>query len=153
MHCWFTKTNGRMWQMEIIGLNEKAGSSNSQTHFKLLLKRSVQCTDKVKSVLLLGTKNMCVSHSVVSNSLRLHRLYPTPPSSSVHGILQARILEWVAIPLLQWIFPTQGSNLGLLSIAGKFFTTWGTGKTPDIILNLTKSLFHLSHQGNQEMSY
>ena len=36
------------------------------------------------------------SHSVVSNSLRPYRLY-SPPGSSVHGILQARILEWVAI--------------------------------------------------------
>ena len=35
----------------------------------------------------------------------------SPPRSSVHGILQARILEWVAI-LLQGIFLTQGSNLG-----------------------------------------
>ena len=36
--------------------------------------------------------------------------------SSVHGILQARILEWVAIPFSRgWIFPTQGSNLGLLN--------------------------------------
>ena len=34
---------------------------------------------------------------VVSNSLWHHGLY-SPPSSSVHGILQARILEWVAIP-------------------------------------------------------
>ena len=32
---------------------------------------------------------------------------------TVHGILQARILERVAIPLLQGIFPTQGSNPGL----------------------------------------
>ena len=38
----------------------------------------------------------------------------SPPGSSVNGILQARILESVAIPLLQWIFPTQGSNQGLL---------------------------------------
>jgi len=30
------------------------------------------------------------------------------------GILQARILEWVVIPLSRGIFPTQGSNLGLL---------------------------------------
>ena len=36
----------------------------------------------------------------------------SPPGSSVHGILQARTLEKVA--LLQGIFPTQGSNLGLL---------------------------------------
>ena len=38
----------------------------------------------------------CVSRSVVSNSLQPHGLY-SPPGSSVHGILQARILEWVAI--------------------------------------------------------
>ena len=39
----------------------------------------------------------------------------SPPGSSVHGTLQARILEWVAIhSLLQRIFPNQGSNPGLL---------------------------------------
>jgi len=32
------------------------------------------------------------------------------PGSSVHGILQARILEWVAMASLQQIFQTQGSN-------------------------------------------
>ena len=32
---------------------------------------------------------------------------------TVHGILQARILEWVAFPLLQRIFPIQGLNPGL----------------------------------------
>ena len=32
------------------------------------------------------------SHSVMSNSLQPHGLY------TVHGILQARILEWVAFP-------------------------------------------------------
>ena len=38
-----------------------------------------------------------------------------PTGSSVHGILQARILEWVAIPFEgQGIFQTQGSNPGLL---------------------------------------
>ena len=36
------------------------------------------------------------------------------PGSSVHGILQARILEWVAIPFFQGIFPIHGSNPGLL---------------------------------------
>ena len=32
----------------------------------------------------------------------------SPPGSSVHGILQARILEWVAIPFSRGIFPPQG---------------------------------------------
>ena len=36
------------------------------------------------------------------------------PGSSVHGILQARVLEWVA--LLHGIFPNQGSNLHLLCL-------------------------------------
>ena len=36
----------------------------------------------------------------------------SPPGPSVHGILQARILGRHSI--LQEIFPTQGSNLGLL---------------------------------------
>ena len=37
----------------------------------------------------------------------------SPPGSSVHGILQARILEWVAISS-SGVFPTQGLNLWLL---------------------------------------
>ena len=41
----------------------------------------------------------------------------SPPGSSVHGILQARILEWVAMPsILQGIFPTKGSNPRLLRL-------------------------------------
>ena len=52
-------------------------------------------------------------------SLSRVRLFATPmdcrlSGSSFHGILQARVLDWVAIFLLQGIFPTQGSNLGLL---------------------------------------
>ena len=36
------------------------------------------------------------------------------PGFSIHGILQARILEWGSHSLLQGIFQTQGTNLGLL---------------------------------------
>ena len=47
----------------------------------------------------------------------------SPPGSSVHGILQTRIPEWVAIP-----FPRGSSQPGdqtLVShIAGRFFTIW-----------------------------
>ena len=43
------------------------------------------------------------------------------PGSSVHGILQARILEWVAIPFSRGIIPTQASH-----IAGGFFTVCTT---------------------------
>ena len=40
----------------------------------------------------------------------------SPPDSSVHGILQARILEWVAISSSRGIFPTQGWNPCLLRL-------------------------------------
>ena len=45
----------------------------------------------------------------------------SPPGSSVHGILQERILEWVAIPF------SRGSSrprdrTPVYNIAGKFFT-------------------------------
>ena len=36
-----------------------------------------------------------------------------PMEYKVHGILQARILEWVAFPFSRGIFLTQGSNPGL----------------------------------------
>ena len=36
-----------------------------------------------------------------------------PMDYTVHGILQARILEWVDLSVLQGIFPTQGSSLSL----------------------------------------
>ena len=49
----------------------------------------------------------------------------SPPGSSVHGILQTRILEWVAC-LLKGIFPTQGGHLCLLALASKLFTTNAT---------------------------
>ena len=42
-----------------------------------------------------GLKVKALVASVMSDSLGPHGLYP--PGSSVHGILQARILEWVAI--------------------------------------------------------
>ena len=49
-----------------------------------------------------------LSRSVMSDSLQCHGL--SPPGSSVPGILQARILEWVAMPSSKGIFLTQGSN-------------------------------------------
>ena len=60
----------------------------------------------------------CLSKSVVSN---WDPMDCSPPGSSVHGTLQARIMEWVSHSLLQGIFPTQGLNL-VSRIAGGFFT-------------------------------
>ena len=52
----------------------------------------------------------------------------SPPGFSVHGILQAKILEWgvECHSLLHRNFPTQGSNPGLLP--WRLFTVWATGQ-------------------------
>ena len=52
----------------------------------------------------------------------------SPPGSSIHGIFQARVLEWAAISFSRDPFPTQGSNTGPL--------------------HCRQMLYHLSHQGS-----
>ena len=49
------------------------------------------------------------------------------PGFSVHGILQARILEWVASSFSRGIFLIQGSSLGLL-YCRQILYCWATGK-------------------------
>ena len=49
------------------------------------------------------------------------------PGSSIHGILQARILEWVAIPFSRDL-PDPGIEPGSPALAGRFFTTEPPGK-------------------------
>ena len=49
----------------------------------------------------------------------------SPPGSSVHGILQARILKWAAIPFSRG--PSQPNDRTWVSCtAGRFFTIWAT---------------------------
>ena len=57
-------------------------------------------------------KGESVSRSVVSDSLGPHGLY-SPPGSSVHGSLQAGILERVAVSSSWGIFPPWGLKPGL----------------------------------------
>ena len=70
------------------------------------------------------------AHLVMSDSLQHHRDCRLS-GSSVHGILQARIVEWVAIPP-PGIFPTQGSNLCLYgSCTGRqAFYPWSHLESP-----------------------
>ena len=49
----------------------------------------------------------------------------SPPGSSVHGILQARILEWVAVSFSRgssWV----RNQTQVFHMAGSFFIIWGT---------------------------
>ena len=75
---------------------------------------------------------MAESHSVESNSLQPHGC--SPPSSSVHGILQARTLEWAAEPSSRESFPgIKPRSPESLILAGRFFTTEPLGKPQTLI--------------------
>ncbi|XDA77321.1 hypothetical protein R6Z07F_007455 [Ovis aries] len=51
----------------------------------------------------------------------------SPPGSSVHGILQAKILEWVAIPFSRGSAQPR-DRTQVSCIAGRFFTILATGE-------------------------
>ena len=53
-----------------------------------------------------------------------HPVDCSPPGSSVHGILQARILGWVAIAFSRASFQPQTSNPGLLCLLHSLALLW-----------------------------
>ena len=97
------------------------------------------------------------------------QLCPTlwdPMDCIVHEILQARILEWVAFPLLQGIFPTRGmespalradsfpaepqekpknARVGGLSLLQGIFPTQGSNRG---LLHCRRIPYQLSYQGS-----
>ena len=52
-------------------------------------------------------------------------MFCSPPGSSVHGVLQARKLEWVTIPFSRG-FSWPRDQTWVSYIARRFFTIWAT---------------------------
>ena len=69
-----------------------------------------------------GPKDVCARSLSQSYLTLCDPLGCTPPGSSVHGILQARILEWVAMPFSGDI-PNPGIEPRSPALAGRLFTT------------------------------
>ena len=83
-----------------------------------------------ESVKVKGTQSCPTLDNLVDCSL---------PDSSVHGILQARILEWAAIPFSKgYLWPRDQTQVS--HIAGRFFTICVTREAPPILYMSTKSL-------------
>ena len=87
-------------------------------------------------------------HSVMSTSF-CDSMDCSPPGSSVHGILQARVLEWVAIP-----FSRRSSwprdRTWVSCTAGRFFTIWASRKAPLIDAWLTYNIILISRTQNND---
>ena len=70
--------------------------------------------------------------SLQSCTTLCNSMHHSPPGSSVHGILQARILEWVAI------FYSRGYSRLRDRLAGRFFTTSTTWEALLLLLLLSR---------------
>ena len=73
------------------------------------------------------------------------------PGSSVHGIFQAKILAWVAIFLLQEIFPTQGLNPGLPHCRQILYPRSSKGSPSQVALVVKKNKKQKTHLPMQEI--
>ena len=77
---------------------------------------------------ILNTLSAVYAKSLQSRPTICNPMDCNPPGSSAHGILQARMLEWVAMPPLG-DFPNPGiepASLTSPALASGFFNTRGT---------------------------
>ena len=101
----------------------------------------VNCNEegyKKKNLYMHITEPLCCTveiNNIVSQlcewKLPIHGwLFAIPMDYTVHGILQARILEWVTFPFSRG--SSQPRDLTQVShIAGRFFTSWATRKAQE----------------------
>ena len=106
---------------------------------------SQHCTAETNTTL----KQLCFSECMCGQSLQscptlCNPVDCSPPGFSVHGILQARILEWVAIPF------SRGSSrprdqTQVYCTAGRFSAVWAT----EAVLN-QEAAFHFEVSSTEE---
>ena len=90
-------------------------------------KKFQQCGGSVFFTIPFPTHRVCMGAKLLPSCPTLcNPMDCTPPGSSVHGILQARILECVAMPSSRGSSQTRDQNLLRLTspaMAGRFFST------------------------------
>ena len=111
------------------------GVAQSQTRLKRLSSSSVREREKERE-----RERVCVfscfSHVRLFATPWSPTTSPRPPSSSVHGVFPARILEWVAMPFSRGSSqPREWTQFSC--IAGRFFTTESPRKLPKVSMCLT----------------
>ena len=76
--------------------------------------------------------NVCVhAKSLRSCPTLCNHVDHCSPGSSVHGILQATILEWVIMPSSRGSFgPRDQTYISYIALAGRFFTSSATWEAP-----------------------
>ena len=94
---------------------------------------------------------VCVCVVVAQSCLILWPMDCSPPGSSVPGILQWRVLEWVTIPFSKGIFQPRGRTQ-VFCPAGRPFTIWAT-REAHIDTQRDQSLRHPKSSPTAEYPY
>ena len=106
---------------------------NTQNHIasylrKILISFSITFKSFISKKICIHHSNIPTYHSRVGVKVKVAQSCLTlcdPTDYSVHGILQARILEWVAFPFSRGSSqPRDGIQVSC--IAGRFFISWAT---------------------------
>ena len=118
-----------LWDASLIcsRLKETKRTRQKRAMYDFVLE-SKQSKDTIgtNSTIWTRTVNLCNSVTVVVQLLSCIRLFCdpmgcSPPGSSVRGISQVRILEWVDISSFRGSFWSRGETW--VALAGRFFTT------------------------------
>ena len=134
---WWWGTGGGRTQSIFSPLNNARDNLCVSTLWKQMIKKDYQRKRRKSDLgprslrsqpffkVKVGHVLMCCAWALSLSRVWLLPMGCSPPGSSVHGILQARVLEWVAMS------SSRGSSqprdqTQVSHIAGRFFTIWAT---------------------------
>ena len=116
------------WLFPIIketGDKERPGAQEPHRALHGIDKQSTKCPANYSCLLKTSHLRVCVCSVAQSCPTLCDPMDCSPPGSLVHGILQARILEWIAISYFRGLLNSgiEPSSLASPALAGGFFTT------------------------------
>ena len=106
------------------------------------------CSHEIKRRFLLGRKIVTNLDSEAQSCLTLC----DPMNYTVHGILQARILEWVTFPFSRGSSQPRDQTQ-VSHIAGGFFTSWVTREAHKPRQHIKKQRHYLANKGLSSQSF
>ena len=111
-----------LYLIKQLGHCEESGSSTISLNFVMEWLRwdAYNLTSTFSVQMQIGKMKVAQSCPTLCNPMDC-----SPPGSSVHGILQKRILEWVVVPFSRGSSKPRDRTQASC-IVGKFFTVWAT---------------------------
>ena len=128
---------GRKWQPAPVFLPVKSLEQRSLEGYSPWSDKELDTTDWLTPSLSHFSLYTCYVLAAQSRLTLCDPVDCSTPGSSIHGILQVRILEWVATPFSRRSSQSR-EQTQVSCIAGGFFTIWTTRETPHNIIYLAK---------------